>query len=91
MSPLKALFAMTKWNAKKRKIGFELTFKEFKSFIENTGYSETSLRKGRYGLTIDRINAREPYCIGNLDIITRSANSKKQQQDYIDEYLMSKI
>jgi hypothetical protein len=82
---------MTKWNAKKRKIGFELTFDEFKNFVEGTGYNEAAMRKGKYGLTIDREDAREPYRVGNIQIITRSANLLKQRQDYVDKYLMSKI
>lgn len=72
---------MLKWSAHLRGIAWELSFEDFCSFNDVTGYVE---RKGLNGdsLTIDRIREDGPYCLDNIQPLSRSFNSTKGNHFY---------
>ena len=78
--PLKTTHQILKDNAKRRGVYFNLTLQEFKEFCERTNYLE---HKGRLGddMTIDRIDPTKGYIAGNLQVLTRRENSKKQKRE----------
>ena len=57
-----------KASARKRGIGFELSFEDFMEFCCVTGYLEQR-GKENHSLTIDRIKNDQPYRIGNIRIL----------------------
>ncbi len=58
-----------KSSAQKRAIPFELAFEDFVEFCATTEYLE--LRgKEPTSLSIDRIKTDQPYCVGNIRILT---------------------
>lgn len=60
-------------SARKRGIGFELSFEDFQEFCAVTGYVE--LRgKNPESLTVDRIKSDQPYRIGNIRIMRYDDN-----------------
>lgn len=65
-----------KKSAKKRNIFFNLDKTEFKLFLLKHSYIEYSGR-GKNNFTIDRIKPELGYTINNLQVITKSNNSKK--------------
>lgn len=60
-------------SARKRGIGFELSFEDFQEFVATTGYIE---RRGKEpdSLSIDRIRNWEPYRLGNLRVLSYALN-----------------
>lgn len=76
---------MIKKSAKKRSIPFFVPFKHFKKLIEESNYYSGSGRLGT-DLTVDRIDNRKGYCVGNLQVISRIENIKKyHEQDKVEE------
>lgn len=73
--PLKRFFRNLKSSAKRRNIKFTITFEYFLSVIP---YS-FSIDKGRFknNSTIDRIDNEKGYEIGNIQVMSKSKNSKK--------------
>lgn len=71
-----AVYSAKREDARKRKIGFFITFEEFVKFIVDTEYM---LRKGRrkFDLTIDRVIPQLGYRAGNLQILTNQENARK--------------
>lgn len=78
--PLEYTFNLLKSNAKRRKKPFDLTIDEFKKFCAETNYLE---RKGKLksSLTIDRIRSDRGYSYNNIQVLTLSENSRKQNSD----------
>lgn len=71
--PLLAAWHAHRWNAKQRGIPVIWTMEEFAAFCEETGYHLIRCD----GWTIDRIDARLGYFIGNCQLLTLSENSAK--------------
>lgn len=72
-NPVAYAFANLRCSARKRGIGFELTFSEFEEFCARTGYAH---RRGKEpeSLTVDRINRFLPYRADNIRPMTYEAN-----------------
>ena len=80
--PIESAFHNKKTNAKLKGHAFTLTLDEFRQFmIENNMVGNTD-SKSKTGLTIDRIDPSRGYEIGNIQVKTRSANSRKRWVDY---------
>lgn len=73
-------FNLLKSNARKRKKGFDLTLPEFKNWCEENNYIDEKGRKAN-SATIDRIDHRKGYSIDNIQVLTKSENSKKRHTD----------
>ena len=67
------VFNQVRESARKRKIGFELTFEEFTEFDRKTSYVEHIGREPD-SLTMDRINPAGPYSPDNIRILTHRQN-----------------
>lgn len=67
---------MIKKSAKKRNIPFDLPLEEFREFVNKNGYMEN---KGRFSnqMSIDRIIPELGYIMDNIQVISKSDNSKK--------------
>jgi len=76
--PVQYTYSYVKANARRRKKEWSLTMEEFLDFVTSTGYM---IGKGRTGdkLSIDRIDHRQGYHLGNIQVMTVSANSIKAQ------------
>jgi hypothetical protein len=74
--PYKNCYSRLKSNAKKRKVGFDLSLEEFKKLVSGTQYMQRRGR-GKTSLHFDRINNQKGYSIENIQIITNSENAKK--------------
>lgn len=79
-NPLRYWFDVLRSNANRRKIFFGLTLEEFAEFCEETNYL---IFKGRNAgnYTIDRIRDELGYMKGNLQVLTRGANTRKMWID----------
>lgn len=75
-NPARCKYAYLRDHARHRKIGFTITFDDFKRVIEGTDYlnAEASLH-------IDRINAARGYEPGNLRVIPMSENIAKGNKE----------
>ena len=77
-NPEREVFRNLRYNASRRKIKFTLTFSWFINWLqaEGKGYLE---RRGRRknDLTLDRVDPRLGYANGNLQVLTRAANTAK--------------
>lgn len=69
-----------KSSARKRHIGFDLSFDDFVEFCSVTGYLEAR-GQAPESLTIDRIKTNQPYRIGNLRVLTHADNSSHQLEE----------
>jgi hypothetical protein len=67
-------------SARKRGIGFDLTFEEFREFCRETGYLE-SRGKDPTSLTIDRRKTDLPYCKGNIRIMNYHDNTSHRFEE----------
>lgn len=70
-NPLMSYYRHTKDNASKRKLKFELTFKEFKALLPENWRE----------LTIDRINPNLGYVKDNIQFLTLSENTIKGNKE----------
>lgn len=79
-NPEKYAYDMLRKSAKSRGIEFTLTFEHFVEVTSKTAYMR---RKGqtKVGLTIDRKDNTQGYVNGNIQVLTRSQNSKKRHLD----------
>lgn len=75
-NPMRAAYNRLKNKAKARKIGFSLSFPQFATLCEVTGYIEGTGQDPSC-LTIDRIDPNLGYEQGNIQVITLSENSSK--------------
>lgn len=80
--PMRASYDTLRDNTKRRKIRFAITYEEFKELCYETDYIAG---KGRSKLsyTLDRIDDEDPnigYVKSNIRVITKSANSQKEQE-----------
>jgi hypothetical protein len=75
-NPMRATYNNVKGKAKQRKIAFSLTFDEFVSICEASGYIEG---KGHApdDLSLDRVDPNKGYEFDNIAVITISENSSK--------------
>lgn len=78
--PVKAAFNTLRYNAKRRNIFFGLSFDFFKKFCKRTAYIQLK-GPGPNDMTIDRIIPELGYIDGNIQMITRIANTIKQRKD----------
>jgi hypothetical protein len=69
-----------KHNAKRRRVLFKLTLKEFKDFCDSTGYLK---KKGveSEDMSIDRIKAWEGYHKDNIQMLTIAENGRKGSKE----------
>jgi hypothetical protein len=75
---LMAVYSNLKYNARARRIKFQLTLEEFKDFCEEHSYLE--LRgKTAASLSIDRIIEDGPYSRGNIQVLPLAANTAKRR------------
>lgn len=74
--PVKAKFYDFRWRCQLRGISFSLTIEQFRKLAEESGYSERA-GTDRNGLHIDRIDPREGYHPGNVQVLKCSENSRK--------------
>jgi len=81
--PYKYAFRTVRQSARKRSIPFLLTFEEFKSFCEKTGYLS---KKGKEftDLTIDRIDPSKPYQADNIRVLTWIENCSHLVENMTD-------
>lgn len=70
-------------SARKRGIGFHLSFEDFAEFCATTGYLEQR-GKEPHSLSIDRRFTDRPYELGNLRIMTYEANISHRHEEYAD-------
>jgi hypothetical protein len=75
-NPTRATYNQAKSKAKQRGIPFRLTFDEFKSICEASGYIEGK-GHGPSDLTLDRVDPNRGYVFDNIKVITMSENSSK--------------
>jgi len=75
-NPLGYTYSLLKTNAKRRGKVFTLTLEQFRQFCTETDYL---VLKGKQGsnLSIDRKDNSKGYEVGNLQVLTLSANSRK--------------
>lgn len=78
--PLEYTYMALRNNAKRRRVPFLLSIKEWKQFCDATNYLKL---RGTFAqdMTVDRIIDALGYVAGNIQMITRAENSKKQAQD----------
>lgn len=74
--PMKAAFQTLRQNARRRGIDFGLTFEDFQMFCRATKYIAGKGRK-KDSFTIDRINNDKGYVLSNIQMLTKSDNSRK--------------
>ncbi len=77
-------------SAKRRGHDFSLTLEEFLQFAVKYDYLN---KRGRHaeGFTINRIRDWEGYHVGNLEVITNSANVIQEHVDRKRAYAMAKV
>lgn len=82
--PLKACYQNLKANSRRRGKTFTITFEEFLSVIDGTGFVDNH---GRFAnnLSIDRKNNNTGYEGGNLQVLTVSANAAKHIHNWPEE------
>lgn len=76
-NPLRRAFTRLRANARRRNIHFGITLGEFKKFCDETEY----LKKrgtGKFDLTIDRKKNSKGYVYSNMQVLTKSDNTKKR-------------
>jgi len=66
-------------NSKRRGIFFDLTFEQFESFCVETEYLH-KVGKSKMSYSVDRIIEEKGYTAGNLQALTLSDNSKKENE-----------
>lgn len=83
-NPIRYAYSTLRTNAKRRGKFFDLTFDQFKAFAIKTKYYK---KKGIYSdnYHIDRIDETGGYTIGNIQVLTNSANIRKYL-DYKYDY-----
>lgn len=70
-------------SARKRGIPFNLTFKQFEEFDQQTGYVDLKGKQSE-DLTIDRIDSDKPYEVGNIRALTWLENCSKKVEGMLD-------
>jgi hypothetical protein len=93
-NPVHCAFDNLRASARKRKIGFALTFAEFKALIEPTRYMDDKGRT-RFCLHIDRKDATLGYTFDNLQVLTCTENVQKEhaerRQRFVDEKIRGRV
>ena len=77
--PIKSAYQALKDNARRRGKAFDLSFEQFKAFVNRTDYMKG---KGRHSdsFHVDRIDETKGYTIGNLQVLTNGENVRKYLQ-----------
>lgn len=78
-NPIKAAFFDLRTNAKRRKILFDLTFEQFEKFCIETTYM-IGKGKTKDSYSVDRKIESLGYTEGNLQVLTLSENTKKENE-----------
>lgn len=93
-NPEKYAYNNLRDSARRRKLPMTLSFHDFLSFIQDTGYME---QKGntKESLQIDRLDASRGYEVGNLRIVTTTENTVKgnkerRRAEYLESLLLRK-
>lgn len=76
-NPYRAAYVRQKGHAKARGIEFRISFRHWKCFAEKSELIENSGLTAD-ALTVDRRDNLKGYVIGNLQVMTRRANSEKR-------------
>lgn len=79
--PVQYAFHNLKRHAAQRGIRFTLTMEQFETFVNGNDYMNGKGRQPQ-DLSIDRIECSKGYELGNLQILTKSENSIKRNQEY---------
>lgn len=83
--PMKAVFQTLRHNATRRGKVFTITFEYFKQFCYETDYiAGKGRRKKSY--TIDRIDNSKGYVPGNIQMLTKSENSRKSSKKLVYDW-----
>lgn len=82
-NPLKYAFNNVRDSARRRKIPFLLSLREFEAFCQRTGYL-TKKGKEFQDLTIDRIDPSKPYQVDNIRTLTWIDNSSHKLENMTD-------
>jgi hypothetical protein len=80
INPTRYYFDHHRNNARNRRIPWQITIEQFRDWCARTDF--ISMKQAKDDWTINRIDARKGYKIDNIEIVTRSANSKQQWRDY---------
>lgn len=77
--PMKAAFQTLRHNATRRGKTFDLTFEQFENFCYETNYMAGKGRSKK-SYSIDRIDNTRGYAANNIQVLTKSNNSKKSNK-----------
>lgn len=80
MHPVQSAYNNWKYNSRKRGIPNEVTLLEFTVFCIETGY--IYLRSIGLDVTIDRPRSLEGYKVGNMQLLMRADNTRKQNKEF---------
>lgn len=83
INPIKYTYHQKRSRARERGIEWNLTIEEFRDFVIETNYMQNKGKKAG-SASIDRIDPRKGYEVGNLQILSLSDNSKKMHTDKND-------
>lgn len=79
-NPIVYYFGALKQAARQRGKEFKLTLQQFRDFCSRTNYIELKGREAN-SLSIDRINPLLGYEVGNIQVLTKSENTRKMHAD----------
>lgn len=82
--PLFYAYKTLKYNAKRRKKEFSLTFKQFENFAKKNKYMNKKGTRAK-SFTIDRIDETKGYHFDNIQCITLRENIHKYQRSKINQ------
>lgn len=88
--PTEHAFSNARHHARQRGIVWLITLDEFRLFVEGQGYVDG---KGSFKLCLhlDRIDATKGYEVGNLQVLTCTANVTKGNQERRAGYVAAKV
>ena len=79
-NPVNYTYNLLRSNAHRRGHSFSLSLDEFRGFCESNNYLDLKGRSAK-SYSIDRIDSKKGYEIGNIRLLTVSENSKKKDKD----------
>lgn len=78
-------YDVLKMNVKRREKVFSLSFEDFKQFAIETNYLAGKGRNKK-SYSVDRIDNKLGYVLGNMQVLTVSDNAKKAQRTIVLNY-----
>lgn len=78
-NPVKSAYQNLRYNAKRRKKEFDLTFEQFEKLCVETEYIKKR-GKSKDSYSIDRIDPEKGYTIDNIRVISLAENSRKNNK-----------